>query len=154
MNCWKWCFLCGPRWGYIRKPTGVFSWERMELFPGSTSGLDWIKWFERNMCWTEWFLWTSLYIMCSWPTPIWRKWYRWSLPPGHSCVQYCAKQHKGRVIQSSTWPYTELQLPKLAMSGPAASDPLDVCGAVVATCIGNAPKRRIQNLCWVATIAS
>jgi hypothetical protein len=28
-----------------------------------------------------------------------------------------------------------------AMSRPTASNPLDVCGEVVATCTGNAPKR-------------
>jgi hypothetical protein len=40
------------------------------------------------------------------------------------------------------------------MSRPAASNPLDVCGVVVATCIGNAPKRRIQNVRRVTAIAS
>jgi hypothetical protein len=39
-----------------------------------------------------------------------------------------------------------------AISGPTARNPLDVCGAVVATCIGNAPKRRIQNLGRFAAI--
>jgi hypothetical protein len=33
----------------------------------------------------------------------------------------------------------------LAMSGPTASNPLDVCSAVVSICKGNAPKRRIQD---------
>jgi hypothetical protein len=41
----------------------------------------------------------------------------------------------------------------LAMFGPTASELLDVCGAVVATCIGNAPKRRIQNIRRAASIA-
>jgi ribulose bisphosphate carboxylase small subunit len=39
------------------------------------------------------------------------------------------------------------------MFGPTASNPLDVCGAVVAICIGNALKRQIQNLRRVAAIA-
>jgi hypothetical protein len=34
----------------------------------------------------------------------------------------------------------------LAMYGPTASNPLDVCRAVVATCIQNALKRQIQTL--------
>jgi hypothetical protein len=34
----------------------------------------------------------------------------------------------------------------LAKSGPTASNPLDVCGVVVATCIGNARKKLMQNL--------
>jgi hypothetical protein len=41
----------------------------------------------------------------------------------------------------------------LAMFGPTASNNLDVCGPVVATCIGNALKRQIQNICWAAAIA-
>jgi hypothetical protein len=41
----------------------------------------------------------------------------------------------------------------LAMSGPNESNPLDDCGAVVATCMGNAPKRRVQNLRPVAAVA-
>jgi hypothetical protein len=41
----------------------------------------------------------------------------------------------------------------LAMSGPTASNPLDVRCVVVATCTGNAPKRRIQNLRRDAAIA-
>jgi hypothetical protein len=32
------------------------------------------------------------------------------------------------------------------MSGPAASNPLNICGAMVVTCIRNALKRQIQNL--------
>jgi hypothetical protein len=39
------------------------------------------------------------------------------------------------------------------MSRPIASNPLDVCGVVVATRIGNALKRHIQNLRRVAAIA-
>jgi hypothetical protein len=39
------------------------------------------------------------------------------------------------------------------MSGPTASSPLDVCGVVVAICIQNAPKRRIQYLSRTAAIA-
>jgi hypothetical protein len=38
------------------------------------------------------------------------------------------------------------------MSGPTASNPLDVCGAVVATFIENALKRQIQNLCQAAAV--
>jgi hypothetical protein len=40
-----------------------------------------------------------------------------------------------------------------AMSGITASNPLDIYGAVVATCIRNALKRQIQNLCQAAAIA-
>jgi hypothetical protein len=40
------------------------------------------------------------------------------------------------------------------MSGPPASNPLDVCGAVVAACIRNALRRQIQNLRRDAVIAS
>jgi hypothetical protein len=40
------------------------------------------------------------------------------------------------------------------MSRPIASNPLDVCGIVVATCIGSALKRQIQNLCRTAATAS
>jgi hypothetical protein len=55
--------------------------------------------------------------------------------------------------------YTELQVAldsatnakTLAMSRPAPSNPHDVCGVVVATCIGNVLKRRIQNLRAAAT---
>jgi hypothetical protein len=54
----------------------------------------------------------------------------------------------------SRYNHTELKLAlhsattakTLAMSGPTASNSLDVCGVVVATCIENAPKRQIQNL--------
>jgi hypothetical protein len=42
----------------------------------------------------------------------------------------------------------------LATSRPIANNPLDDCGAVVATCIGNALKRQIQNLRRVAAIES
>jgi hypothetical protein len=38
------------------------------------------------------------------------------------------------------------------MSGPTTGNPLGVCGAVVATCIGKAMKRRIQNLSRAAAI--
>jgi hypothetical protein len=35
--------------------------------------LEWVQWIERNVCWTERFLRTSLYVVCSWPTPVrWR----------------------------------------------------------------------------------
>jgi hypothetical protein len=42
----------------------------------------------------------------------------------------------------------------LAMSGPTASNPLDVYGGVVATRKGNVPKRRIENLRRVSAIAA
>jgi hypothetical protein len=41
----------------------------------------------------------------------------------------------------------------LVMSWQTASNPFDVCGVVVASCIGNALKRWIQNLRRVAAIA-
>jgi hypothetical protein len=40
----------------------------------------------------------------------------------------------------------------LAIYGPTTSYPHDVFGVVVGTCIGNAPKRRIQTLRRVAAI--
>jgi hypothetical protein len=43
---------------------------------------------------------------------------------------------------------TVLQLVKLWDN----SNPLDVCGAVVAICIGNVLKRQIQNLCRASAI--
>jgi hypothetical protein len=54
-------------------------------------------------------------------------------------------------ILSSRYSYTELRLAfrsvtsakMLAISGPTASNPTDVCGAVVATYIWNALKRQI-----------
>jgi hypothetical protein len=42
----------------------------------------------------------------------------------------------------------------LSMSGPTASNPLDIPGAVVATCIGNDLKKQIEDLCQAAAIAS
>jgi hypothetical protein len=42
----------------------------------------------------------------------------------------------------------------LAMSGTTAINTLDACGVVVATCIGNVLKRRMQNLCRAVVIAS
>jgi hypothetical protein len=64
-------------------------------------------------------------------------------------------------ILSSRLNYTELGLAlrsattvkTLGMSGTTASNPLDVCGAVVAICIGNVLKQRIQNLRQAAAIA-
>jgi hypothetical protein len=63
-------------------------------------------------------------------------------------------------LNSLRWSYTELRLAlrnaiakTLAMPGPTASNPLDVCVAVVATCIGNALERQIQNLRRAASIA-
>jgi hypothetical protein len=41
----------------------------------------------------------------------------------------------------------------LVTSGPTASNSLDVCCAVVATCIGNGLKRQIQNLRRAAAVA-
>jgi hypothetical protein len=41
----------------------------------------------------------------------------------------------------------------LAISGRTASNPFIVCGAAVATCIGNALRTRIQNVCRAAAIA-
>jgi hypothetical protein len=38
------------------------------------------------------------------------------------------------------------------MYEPTASNPLNFCGAVVATCIRNALKRQTQNLCQAAEI--
>jgi hypothetical protein len=54
--------------------------------------------------WTEWFLRTSLYVVCSQPTPDWRRWCRWSLPPSHGCAQCCAKQQN----KPWTWVYTKM----------------------------------------------
>jgi hypothetical protein len=61
---------------------------------------------------------------------------------------------------SSRQSYTELRLPlrsattakTLVMCRSTASNPLDVC-AVVATYLGNAPKRQMQNPCRAAAIA-
>jgi hypothetical protein len=52
------------------------------------------------------------------------------------------KQSSLNHIHSSKWPSAKT----FAMSGPALSNSLDVCGGVVADCIGNALKRQIQNL--------
>jgi hypothetical protein len=41
-----------------------------------------------------------------------------------------------------------------AVSGPIARNPLDIFDAVVANCIWNAQKRKIQNLCRAAAVAS
>jgi hypothetical protein len=38
------------------------------------------------------------------------------------------------------------------MSGPTPGNPLDVCGVVVTTCIGNDPRKRIQNLSPFAAV--
>lgn len=45
----------------------------------------------------ETFLQTSLYVVCSRPTPDWRRWYRWSLPPGRACAQCCAN-HQNKLL--------------------------------------------------------
>jgi hypothetical protein len=77
-------------------------------------------------------------------------------------TKFSLKKYSSRIalIILSKYVYTKLILTlrsattskTLPMSGPSASNFLDVCGAVVATCVGNALKRQIQNLGRAAAI--
>jgi hypothetical protein len=93
----------------------VITETRLEVSSGSvissqsesqsvTTGLDWIRHSEWNVCWTEWFLWTSLYVVCSRPTSVWKKRYWWSLQSSHVCAQCRAKQQNKQL----TWLYTKM----------------------------------------------
>jgi hypothetical protein len=72
-------------------------------------------------------------------------------PPSIPC--YLSKEHSiSRDMQAEQLELrhtlcSDTTAKTLAMPGPIASNPLDICDAVLANCIWNALKTQIQNLC-------